>query len=97
MKIYLSKNKVLNSDGYSFWISEEKDTNKGITSKRISGYHGTLKEVFESYVESNIIGSDAKTIKELVEEIENLKEEIRTWENLVGIHDIREWKKNYEK
>lgn len=97
MKIYLSKNKVLNSDGYSFWISEEKDTAKGTTSKRLSGYHGTLKEVFESYIERNIIGSDAKTIKELVEEIENLKEEIRTWENLVGLNDIREWKKNYPK
>ena len=93
MHINLSKTKVLHSDGYSFWVSEDKETAKGISSKMLSGYHGSLKDVFESYIEHSVRGSDAKTIGELVKDIDTLKEEIRAWKDLPDLHDVKRWKK----
>lgn len=78
MKVRLDDRHTLISDQYCCWIeqtrhSEEKGTNYQV---RVTGYCATFERVFESYLNKRLLGSDPETVRELLQVIKDLKEEV---------------------
>lgn len=85
MKIRLDEKHVLNSDARCYWVSTVSASSKtGKENERVSGgYHATFSEAVASYVERFVTESEASTLEELAEEIEQLKHDVRKWEAVV--------------
>ena len=63
---------TLCSDSYSMWITEECEISKGknkgqMDTRRVAGYSTSLKNLSRSLMESKVLGSDAESLKELIE------------------------------
>lgn len=81
MKIKLDDKHCLKGDQFSCWITTEsvnKETGK-LRENRVSGYYGTVQEAVGSYIDRRIMSSEAETLKELAEEIRNLKKTVNGW------------------
>lgn len=81
MKIRIGDNHFLNSDAYSCWITAEvqgEDAKKPY-EKRVSGYKATFEEAVESFIDRYVGESTAKDFKALVDDINDLKKEVRSW------------------
>lgn len=82
MRIKLDEKHYLNSDPYCYWIScEAKSENakKKVYDKRVSGYCTTLESAVHSYIDRQILSSEAETLKELAEDIKKLKKTVKGW------------------
>lgn len=82
MKIQLDKKKTLISDAYCYYITESTITKEGKNAgkpieRRVSGYTATLEQCFDSYIDKKIKSSEAAEIKELANEITELKKEVK--------------------
>ena len=81
MRIKPDEKHYLRGDQYSCWITTEsvnKETGK-LRENRISGYYGTVQEAVGSYIDRRIMSSEAETLKELAEEVRNLKKTVNGW------------------
>lgn len=81
MKIKLDDKHYLKGDQFSCWITTEsvnKETGK-LRENRVSGYYGTAQEAVGSYIDRKIMSSEAESLKELMAEVEALKETVRGW------------------
>ena len=81
MRIKLDEKHYLNSDPFCYWISCEvksEKTNKAY-DKRVSGYCNTLEHAVHSYIDRQIMSSEAETLKELAEEVKKLKKTVKGW------------------
>lgn len=84
MRIKLDDKHWLNSDPQCYWITKEVKVNKGktagdIVERRVSGYVATFEQAVESFIERKIKAAEIGSFKELVEEVNNLKKEVRSW------------------
>jgi hypothetical protein len=82
MKIKLDDKHYLKGDQFSCWITTEsvnKETGK-LRENRVSGYYGTVQEAVGSYIDRKIMSSEAESLKELMAEVEALKETVKGWE-----------------
>lgn len=84
MKIELDKRHYLNSDPYCCWITCIVKSKDGKPyERRVSGYTPTIKQAVEDYIETRIKSSEAREICKLKKEIEDLKAEVREWEEKI--------------
>lgn len=80
MKIKLDDKHYLNSDQYCFWITKETTTSKGtVREYQMTGYHRTLPDCIDCFIDKSIGGADVKTLVELSKQIKDLKKLIRGW------------------
>lgn len=82
MRIKLDEKHYLNSDPYCYWISCEvksENAKKKVYDKRVSGYCTTLESAVHSYIDRQIMSSEAESLKELVEEVRKLKKTVNGW------------------
>ena len=82
MRIKLDEKHYLNSDPYCYWISCEvksENAKKKVYDKRVSGYCTTLESAVHSYIDRQIMSSEAESLKELVEEVRKLKKTVKGW------------------
>ncbi len=84
MKIKLDESHYLNSDRYCYWITCEVTITTGNRKghkqeRRVSGYSSTFGQAVESYIEEKVGGSTARKFKQLKEEINALKEQVKEW------------------
>ena len=82
MRIRLDDKHFLNSDPYCCWISCEvksETAKKKVYDKRVSGYCNTFEHAVHSYIDRQIMSSEAETLKELKQEIEDLKKTVKGW------------------
>ena len=82
MRIKLDEKHYLNSDPYCYWISCEvksENAKKKVYDKRVSGYCTTLESAVHSYIDRQIMSSEAETLEELAEEVRNLKKTVNGW------------------
>ena len=82
MRIKLDEKHYLNSDPYCYWISCEvksENAKKKVYDKRVSGYCTTLESAVHSYIDRQIMSSEAETLKELAEDIRKLKKTVKGW------------------
>lgn len=82
MRIKLQKNLWLNGDRYCCWITMEKESRsakRSLITENISGYHTSIESLVKAVIDKEIMSKrDTKSIKELSEAVNNLKDEIRT-------------------
>ena len=82
MRFKLDEKHYLNSDPYCYWISCEvksENAKKKVYDKRVSGYCTTLESAVHSYIDRQIMSSEAESLKELVEEVRKLKKTVKGW------------------
>ena len=63
------------SDKYSMWITKKQKTKKDTAKneyveERVSGYHDNIESLVESFIDRRLRGSDAKSLKEQLKEID---------------------------
>lgn len=88
MKIKLDKKHYLISESDCCWIVCETKSKSGKPSeRRVSGYVPTFEMAVESYINKKINGSNASEIAQLAKEVEELKEEVKSWK--VSLADRR--------
>ena len=81
MKIDLDDKHILNSDPYCYWITKKIKSKTGkIREERVSGYHPYFDQVCWDYIDRKIRSSEATEIKQLYEEVRELKKTIKGWE-----------------
>lgn len=79
-RIPLGRNKFLISDGMACWIVREVKTKTGKAyDRRLSGYHGSISNLIQSYFDREVLSGDVKTLQELGEHIDKTRKEIRGW------------------
>lgn len=67
---------IVRSDALNLWVEEEYTDRKGeIATKRVAGYARTFPELYKSFVDKKIRGSEAKTFEALREEIAGIAAE----------------------
>ena len=80
LRVKLSKNKYLVSDGLAYWIVREQKSKEGDTyDVRISGYCTSLETLFSSYFDRVVKDGTAETMEELTALIRKTRNEIRKW------------------
>ena len=84
MRIKLDDKHWLNSDPQCYWITKEVKIKSGkdagnITEKRVSGYTATFEQAVDSFIERKIKAAEIGNFKELVEVVNGLKKEVRSW------------------
>lgn len=81
MRVRLDDTHVLCSDKYCCWAMKEvqKEDGSGTYELRCTGYHRTLEELILSYIDSEILESEAESLKEIVKKIGQLKKEVKAW------------------
>ena len=78
MRIDLKGNFVITSDAHNFILSKKKKL-KDNKEKLISHtYHSDIESVLNAYVQKRILGSDAKDIKTLLKDLNDIYEYIKT-------------------
>lgn len=81
MRIHLNERHDLCSDQYCCWIEQKRIAEK--TQKeywvRVTGYCATVARLFADYANKAFMGSEAEQIKDLAEDLEKLKEEMKTF------------------
>lgn len=91
MKIKLGEKYFLNSDQLQFWITGLVVSESGKTyERRYTGYFSDFRGTVENFIDRNVKGSDSANIKALMQDIEALKAEVRSWPNFLeggGAHD----------
>lgn len=77
MKIMLTDRHELNSDNYCCWIEEKRISKDGSEyGVRVTGYCSTVERLFADYANKAFMGSTAETIKDLNDDLEDLKAEM---------------------
>ena len=89
MRIKLGEKHWLNSDAFCYWITCEYTINEGknagsTAERRVSGYVPTFEQAVDTFIERQIRGAEIENYAELVEVINNLKAEVRTWRRGFG-------------
>lgn len=85
MKIHLTKNKYIISDGYDmavYSITEykDKDGNSRERRTRLSGHHTDFEHLFDSYLRKEFLGSEIEgELAELAALVKKTRNEIRGW------------------
>ena len=85
MKIALDEKHFLNSDQYSYWITclvtytSKKTGEEKTVERRVSGYTRNFIDAVNSFIENKIRSSEATELKQLKDEIQQLKKEVRAW------------------
>ena len=84
MKIKLDEKHYLNSDQYCYWITCEYVIEKGkgagtVAERRVSGYRPTFAQAVDTFIEKKIGGAEIDNYKALVEIVEQLKKEVKSW------------------
>jgi len=84
MRIKLDDKHWLNSDPQCYWITKKVKVKKGktagtIAEKNVSGYTATFAQAVDSFIEKRIRAAEIASFTELVEEVNNLKKEVRDW------------------
>lgn len=68
---------VLRSDQWCFWIDEEYTSKSGkVVTKRITGYASSLENLFNDYEKRRVLLSDAESLDELLDAIEDAQDDI---------------------
>lgn len=96
MRIKIGDRFYLNSDRYCFWITEEYTVEKGkgagnTAEKLCAGYTPTFESCVNTFIEKQIGGAEIGDLRKLVEMIDDLKEEIRSWKvdlKKAGVVDV---------
>ncbi|MCI7304090.1 MAG: hypothetical protein SOR93_10900 [Clostridiales Family XIII bacterium] len=78
MKVKIAEKYYLNSDQYSYWITKQVKTKTGpnagkLREERASGYYHYIDDLMKGFVEREFRSSDAQSIKELKDVINDLK------------------------
>lgn len=81
MKVEVGKYTIYEDGCNNCWITEKKIVEKGKfagneTEVRVSGYCRSLKYALEDMYQNKVYGSDATTLQETIEVIENAKNEL---------------------
>ena len=84
MRIQLDESHVLCTDKYCCWVMEQivgvKGKSKGeIYERRCSGYYQKFEDLIEDYVGEKFQSNEATELKELAQELKQLKKLARTW------------------
>ena len=86
MKIKLDEKHTLNSDGLCYWITADVIAKNGRHyERRISGYTATFYQCVENYIEKKFSSSESTDIMQLKNELEELKQEVRGWQDAYKI------------
>ena len=72
----------IKSDKYNYWIEEEQiiktGQNKGKTNLvRVTGYQQTLPKLYYDFIQTQVMDSDAKSVKEAIKEINDALEVVK--------------------
>ena len=68
---------TIKSDPQNLWIEKRYwDRNGKVQVKRIAGYARTLEELYTSFVDARVRGCEARTVKELLEELKVIRAEV---------------------
>lgn len=89
MKIEIGKY-TLHSDSMCMWITEEVETKDRKTkqptgrfeTRKVAGYSTSLTNLLRSLMESKVGGSDAESLKELIEALRSV------YEDMVAINTV---------
>ena len=77
MKIRLTDKHELNSDEYCCWIEEKRISKEGNEyGVRVTGYCSTVERLFADFANKAFMGSKAESIKDLSDDLEDLKAEM---------------------
>lgn len=80
MRIKIDENHYLNSDPYCYWIScEVESETKKKYDKRVSGYCNTIEQAVHSYIDRQVLSSEAETLRTLAKDVAKLKKTVETW------------------
>ena len=91
MRIKLDDEHYLVSEPECSWVIKVVEYKDGKSKgkkydKRVSGYYRTVDKTIESYYEGRINASQSTSVKALVKEIKDTREQIRNWtEVLKGV------------
>ena len=81
MKVYLNDTIFVKSDTLQFILVEEKTVqegkNKDVIREEVIGFYATLDDALQSFVKQMQLESNAKTIKELIQETKDLKKYLK--------------------
>ena len=79
MEIKLDDRHYLMSDPYCCWIEQERRSGKSgkLYRVKVSGYHNTIDQAFESFIKKKIGGSTADTIEDLVLDVQETLDVVR--------------------
>lgn len=87
MKIEIGKYTLI-SDSQCYWITRKYKTKKNTEGKlRVSGYARTFEELIHSFMECRLRDSDAENLKDLMHDVENIKQDAE--------EIVKEYFKNY--
>lgn len=71
---------VLRSDQWCFWIDEEYTSKSGkVVAKRVTGYASSLENLFNDYEKRRVLLSDAESLDELLDVIEDAQDDIEVF------------------
>lgn len=84
MKIELGEKYFLHSDQFQFWITGLVVSESGKAyERRYTGYFGDFRGAVEDFIDRKVRGSDSADIKALMQEVAELKAEVRSWPNFL--------------
>lgn len=64
---------ILRSDPYCLWVEEEYTQQNGKkASKRVSGYASNISNLYRSFTEKKLYGSDAENMKQLISDLREI-------------------------
>lgn len=80
MRIKLGEKHFLNSDKFQFWVTVEVvSENRNVYERNCTGYHRNFEGAIEDFIDRKVKDSDSASLKELMREVEELKNEVRSW------------------
>lgn len=84
MRIEIGEKYYLNCDQFCYWISLRYEIKSGkgageTIERRVSGYTATFEQAVDSFIERHIKTAKIGDFSELVREVNDLKEEVRSW------------------
>lgn len=73
---------TIHSDGYCYWITAEKPSPKSkrenaFVDYKVAGYSTTLENLYRSFVDKKILGSDAEDLKELLSLLRSIEKDLK--------------------
>lgn len=85
---------TLRSDKFSMWleeeyVSQEEKTKGKLMTKQVAGYCCSWKSLLDDFIDKKIEGSDAQSIKELIEVIKQAVEDAKSLNERAIKEDFR--------
>ena len=85
---------TIHSDKYNMWITEmvnqkKKDGSMCEVDKRVSGYTANFRQLLESYMSYKLRGSEARTVKEVLQDFADAERDLQAIINKVDKYAVK--------